>query len=87
MACANVAQNLHVLAIDKDILKHTIRNEDGSWTKWIDVREQTPYNWEIDSVACTYLNNKLHVLASDYNGNLWRTICDDRGRNWAAFSK
>jgi hypothetical protein len=81
IACANVNNELHVLAIDdRTNVWHTIRHTNGQWKEFSDIIVETGNKGVLTSIACANVNNELHVLATEdlifsQNGcELWHTI-------------
>lgn len=85
VSCAEVAGELHVVAIASGWLYHTIRHQDGSWQPFYGWVQGMESNWpgSFTRVACAGINGNLHVMGT-VAGNVWHTIRHADG-SWQSF--
>src|SRR5262249_43538100 len=65
-------------------MSHRIRNADGSWGPWGDVRVAAGNPGNCRSVALCFMGNDLQVVAITDNGGLWHAIRFADG-SWQGF--
>jgi hypothetical protein len=85
---------IHVFAVARSRIWHTIRRADGSWTQFDNINVQASDPGRVESVdVATRLTNfpegvlpeyEIHVCAVTQDGRLWHTIRDKNGA-WTQF--
>jgi hypothetical protein len=87
LACTGSAGVLHFCLVTTDGgLSHALRNPDGHWTRFQDVKAHAPDIGHASAVGCAAIGGELHVvIATASNNALWYTRRDADGA-WTQFT-